>query len=223
MSEKDIDKKIEIEETKSLKKVEKYTRKPILNLSAAEISYFEQTRKECDVEKTQKDRVLQYAFLVTGGTSVFGLTNLQSSSIQIAWSSLLLSFSLLIIVTALMNWRRQKLRAQGYRWVVLHSLIKSGIQENSSWISLESIIINGVRKNIHGRDDRLFMFGLALPILSLILWHSYFLCFKNSQYFASIITISSIALFIWSMIRHSKRSEDEYGIGEIIKKIEMND
>ncbi|MDO7174258.1 hypothetical protein [Mariniflexile sp. AS56] len=196
------------------------TRQPALDLSAAEIAYFEQTRRECDVEKTQKDRALQYAFLVTGGTSVFGLTNLESTSVQAAWSSLLLGFSLLIIVTALMSWRRQKLRAQGYRWVVLYSLIKSGTIKEGAWISLESIIINGIKKNIHGKDDRLFTFGLSLPILSLILWHSYNLCVTNSQYLALIITAASLGLFIWSMFRHSKRTEVEYGIGEIIKKIE---
>lgn len=197
-------------------------RKPILDLSPAEISYLEQTRKECDTEKVQKDKVLQYAFLVVGGTSIYGLTNLDQKTIVNAWTSIIISLAILVIIIGLMNWRRQKFRAQGYRMVVLWGLIKSGTRKGCNWIGIEEIIVNGLKKNVHGRDDLLFVIGLTLPIEALIIFHSYTIIFNHKEWFAIIPSIISLILVAWAIRKHSKPLYKEFGIGNIIEQIEEN-
>ena len=195
-------------------------RLPILDLTPAEVAYFEQTRKECDTEKTQKDRALQLAFVVAGGASVFGLTNTETPKIESSWLSLLLGFSLLIIITALMAWRRQKLRAQGYRWAVLNALVESGVRKDSNWRSLESIIIQGVRDNIHGKQDMPFMFGLSFPIISLISWHTYSLILAK-HYISIPILIISIVVFAWSLYSCSRPTISGYGLRDLDDRKEL--
>lgn len=196
------------------------SRLPILDLNPAEVAYFEQTRKECDTEKTQKDRALQLAFVVAGGASVFGLTNTETPKVESSWLSLLLGFSLLVIITSLMAWRRQKLRAQGYRWAVLNALVESGIRKDSNWRSLESVIIQGVRDDIHGKQDMPFMFGLSFPIISLISWHSYSLVLAR-HYISIPILVASIVVFVYSLYSCSRPTISGYGLRDLAGRKEL--
>lgn len=206
-------------ETSEVHPTDTKPRLPLLDLTPAEVAYFEQTRKECDTEKTQKDRALQLAFVVAGGASVFGLTNTATPKVESSWLSLLLGFSLLVIITALMAWRRQKLRAQGYRWAVLNALVESGIRKESNWRSLESIIIQGVRDNIHGKQDMPFMFGLSFPIISLISWHSYSL-FLAKHYISIPFWVVSIVVFAWSLYSCSRPTIIGYGLRDLADREE---
>ena len=160
---------------------------PLLVLNEAEIIYFEQTRKECDTEKTEKDKVLNYAILVSGGASVFGIYKIDFVSINQSIITILISTILLFTMVTLFGWRRQKIQAQALRWAVLKEIIDKR-KTDTDWITVEDIIIDGLKVNKHGIHDKWFFVELSLPFLTFTFWHSY-LIFQNTKLYWVAIAI----------------------------------
>src|SRR4030042_4280689 len=111
--------------------------------SPFEIEYFIQTRKEIDTEKQERNKILNYAIISTGGSSVFCLRIGGTIELLKSPSGLHVYIPLLILISALVAARRIKLRQIADRWFALYDFL-SNRQKTKRWTPLERVVCEGL-------------------------------------------------------------------------------
>lgn len=182
----------------------------LLEFTDAEKSYFEQTRKECDTEKIEKDKLLNYAFLVSGSAGILGLYKVNFDTLENSVLVSLISTTIIFTISVLFKWRRQKIQAQAYRWKVLKELIDSKKNPNTNWRTLEDIIVAGIDKNKHGIQDKLFFLALCLPFVCFLSIHTYNILIKSGKMYIIILPIIALSLIIESYFALTKKLRTDF-------------
>jgi hypothetical protein len=140
-------------------------------MTSAEIAYFDATRRECDNEKNQKDRILYYAFAVSGAVGFFGLFALEKTrTFPQTVSIAMFCVALLLLIAALLAYRRSKLQYQIYRWRSLYELVEICKEPSSDWTPVESVVMRGVHERRYGVHDVYIFVGATLPVATLLGW-----------------------------------------------------
>jgi hypothetical protein len=126
-----------------IKKGKKCNQKP--KLDENEIQYIIQTRREIDIEKQERNKLLYYAITAIGALAI-AVTQIdkQLGFFTVSWS-LLISVPLLFLITVLISARRMKLTQISDRWKTINDLIKKRSFADD-WNPLERIVITGLKR-----------------------------------------------------------------------------
>lgn len=137
------------------------------------LDYFIQTRKEIDTEKQERDKILNYAFLVMGAIGFAVAQKEEAQKFLRTDEGLVVAGAALLILFSLFWVRRKKLQQIADRWYVLRHQLQERVEADKLPFTLESVVAQKLPTRTYTIKDAGLSVALALPIYVLFGIRSY--------------------------------------------------
>ena len=135
--------------------------------------YFLQTRKEIDMEKRERDQILNFAIIILGALGFAFVQSDKAKEFVKHPQSIMFEVSTLIILTSLFWVRRKKLQQISDRWYTLYRMAVRNLGKELASETMEAVVIYGFEKARYMRKDVVLNYALSLPIYTLLFISAY--------------------------------------------------
>ena len=130
--------------------------------------YFIQTRREIDTEKQERDKILNYAFLVMGAIAFAVAQNEKAQIFLREVEGLAVGIPALAVLSSLFWIRKKKLQQIADRWFVLRHLLQSHVDAQRLPFTLEAVVTRGLPGWRYVSKDVILNLTMSLPLYMLL-------------------------------------------------------
>jgi len=154
--------------------------------------YFIQTRKEIDVEKHERDQLLNFCIVFLGAVLYGLLRDDKAGDILSELITLTLGFPALAVILALFWVRHMKLQQIADRWFTLARILPERFGPRPGGELLENVVCRDLLGRRYGKKDVLLNLAFSLPFYAMLMVHAQKAlligkCFRGFSVIAGVI------------------------------------